>query len=297
MTKIQWAEKTWNPLVGCKAVSDGCANCYAASMAWRHAHNPITKHVYENTVRISGERPVWTGAVNVNRAAIIAPIKWRKPHKIFVCSMSDLFYDGHDPEDVRLIFEVMAEAANHHTYLLLTKRPMRMKEMIDEWWGGVPDNVWIGVSVENQKAAEERIPTLLSIDAKVRFVSCEPLLGPVDLFQSGAGPLADREPSLEQMQMGGWRTVRYGASRIDWVIIGGESGPKARECHIEWIHDLLMQCRDAHIPAFVKQLGYRPIYKGQPMKLRDKKGGDMSEWPEHLRMREWPAMNGNAANQ
>ena len=301
MTKIQWTEETWNPLTGCKAVSEGCTNCYAARMAWRLAHNPATKRLYEGTVRKSGGRPVWTG--ETSNATLLPGIgklaSWRKPRLIFVCSMSDLFFEGHDDRSVISVIKAMRRHSRH-TFQVLTKRPERMKEMFARA-GGVPDNVWIGVSVEDQEAAYERIPVLLTIPAKVRFVSCEPLLGPINLERMdiysmlGAerheyDPVCHYDALRCRSDIHPIHGAEPGWGKIDWVIVGGESGQNARGCNILWIADIVKQCRAAGVPVFVKQIGGRPHMNGIPIDIDDKKGGDMREWPEHLRVREWPRL-------
>lgn len=268
MTKIEWTEKTWNPISGCTKVSAGCAHCYAADVA----------------KRFWGDRPF--SAVQFHPERILQPLRRKKSTMYFVNSMSDLFHDAVDEDQLDQIFAVMA-LTPHHTYQVLTKRPGRMleyfgdKDLLNRWarsavdldvwedigvlsaWTAIasdypPPNVWMGVSVENQKTANERIPLLLETPAAVRFLSCEPLLEHVDL------------------------NPHVGGNCFDWVIVGGESGHKARPFSVDWARSIVAQCRDANVPVFVKQLGGNADYPVSG------KGGDMEQWPEDLRIREMP---------
>ena len=207
------------------------------------------------------------------------PLHWRKPRRVFVNSMSDLFHEN-VPFNVFLdIYRIMARASRH-IFQVLTKRPERMREFLRHPLVGdirstpLP-HVWWGVSVEDQRRADERIPVLLDTPAAVRFLSIEPLLGPVDL-------------------------TRGGCTKIDWCIVGGESGPKARTCHVGDIREIVSACRRAGVPVFVKQLGAKPIRDMrsevedvikvgmEPIRLVDRKGANIDEWPDDLRVREWP---------
>lgn len=210
-TKIPWADWTWNPIVGCSPVSEGCANCYAAAISKRF-HLP------------------W-GSAHFMPERIEQPASVHKPGRVFVCSMSDLFHDSIDDDHINQVFNAMA-CYDWHTFIVLTKRPERMADWLSEnrkWFmGGCPianveywktwplPNVWLGVTVENQDRANERIPFLLGIPAAVHFVSVEPMLGPVSL--------------------GYW--VMPEGDLIDWVIAGPETGPKARRCDDQWIDEL-----------------------------------------------------------
>lgn len=337
-SKIEWTDETWNPVRGCTKVSTGCKNCYAETFAerWRG----IPGHAYEQgfDLRLVPEK-------------LDAPLHWRKPRRVFVNSMSDLFHEGVPFEFIDRVFAVMA-LTPHHTYQVLTKRPARMAEYMASQYGGgawnrirgidflsgelvnssgrcqdwpLP-NVWAGTSVENQAAADERIPHLLKCPAPVRFLSVEPLLGQINLFcryRDGAkcnalkiADISDGAPS--------------GDTAIHWVIVGGESGPGARPCDVQLIRDIVKQCKEAGVPCFVKQLGaniageqgvdyqrfidqlanvmgrscYRVELRGWPgvkgefvrpcarhdgrILLTDPKGGAPAEWPEDLRVREFP---------
>lgn len=222
-TKIEWADRVWNPVTGCTKVSEGCRNCYAERLA----------------KRFWGERKF--AEVRCYEERLNEPLHWKEPQRVFVNSMSDLFHpDVHDGF-IYGAFMRMAKATQH-TYIILTKRPQRMAQWFskNESFQDLP-NVWIGVSVENQQAADERIPILILIPAAVRFVSCEPLLGPVDLALSGTIP----------------HSVPYSTfgNELDWVIAGGESGPLARPMHPDWARSLRDQCQEAEVPFFFKQWG------------------------------------------
>lgn len=265
-TSIEWCARpgtipaVWNPVTGCRKVSEGCRNCYAESVAWRWWHGrPFTD------VRCHEDR-------------LMEPYRWRKPRTCFVNSMSDLFHEDVPLHFLTQVWAIMSEASGS-TFLVLTKRPERMRRwMADrpDLGSGPPANVWLGVSAEDQATADRRIPLLLQTPAVVRFVSCEPLLGPVDLTHSRA--------LGADTNLGG----------IDWIIVGGESGPHARPMRLAWASSLVVQARDLGASVFVKQLGARPVVclpDGEmirPDGITHPKGGDPAEWPEDLRVREWP---------
>ena len=268
----------WNPVTGCSAVSDGCKNCYAATMTGRLAGMKHSKAKYAGLLNSSGH---FNGTVRCHEDVLDKPLNRRKPTTYFVNSMSDLFHAGVPFEFIDKVFAVMMALCPQHTFQILTKRPERMAEYL--YWhgqftedGGPLPNVWLGTSVENQQAADERIPHLLKCPAAVRFLSIEPLLGAIDFLY---GPQA-------------WGLL----TDIDWAIIGGESGSGARPCNVAWIRSLIDQCKAAGVPAFVKQLGKVPYWAEHrgvaktihELRLKHPKGGDMSEWPEDLRVREMP---------
>jgi protein gp37 len=389
-TGIEWTEATWNPLAGCTPVSPGCLNCYAATMSHRLACMGQAKYAGLTVERGQGQdrRKVFTGKLSFDEGALLAPLAWRKPRRVFVNSMSDLFHEEVPFEFVDRVWAVMA-SSSRHTFQVLTKRPERMAEYlvrvtqrggpaldryVDElrryheqhlegyregytlpspptpelrfiydsaceqekhrftydrstkplghgfsggefhWRPWPLSNVWLGTSVEDQERADQRVPQLLRCPAAVRFLSCEPLLGPLDLrlaFEEGLTELCPTH----------------------WVIVGGESGGKSRPCNVAWVRSVVEQCRAAGVPCFVKQLGgnchaenggdYRKVVRtqegivaasvesldpawvgvseaeagcGRPIIrsdgrvcLADRKGGDVAEWPEHLRVREFPA--------
>jgi protein gp37 len=319
-SKIEWTDASWNPTRGCSLVSAGCTNCYAMKVA-----GGVAKAAYGGLTRRTGGRTVWTGEVRLVPEMLNQPLHWRKPRRIFVDSMSDLFHTDVPDEYIRSVFEVMAHG-NWHTYQILTKRPERMAGFVSALREEAPDSfdlgmrhIWLGTSVEDQAAADERIPYLLRTPAAVRFVSCEPLIGPVDLesvplpgFVAGhyglrgvAQPVSEKETEPDD-----WKYWSRRDSKVDWVIVGGESGPNARPCNVGWIRDIVRQCREANVPCFVKQVGSVPFgsaildsndelwdapleWSGDGVgtyrpQLRDRKGGDPAEWPEDLRVQEYP---------
>lgn len=303
-SSIEWTDATWNPTRGCTKIAQGCKNCYAERFAERFRGVP--GHAYE-----AGFDP------RTAPDQLTIPLRWTKPRRIFVDSMSDLFHESFSFEYIDLVFAVMA-IAKHHTYQILTKRPDRAAEYFrsfnlgvssiqrgaacaeallslfgthNEWfaacetvsasrfWRGLP-HVWIGTSIAEQKDADANIPHLLQIPAAVRFLSVEPLIGPVNVQR--------------------WLTA------LQWVIVGGESGPGARPCHVDWITSIVEQCREAPLPVFVKQVQlYRCGHCGNcwpepPQWPAEECGEDCvaaarrvlskspDEWPEYLRIREFP---------
>lgn len=263
-SKIEWTDETWNPVSGCEKVSEGCRNCYAETIAHR----------------FWGSRPF--REVRCHPERLERPLHWKKPRRVFVNSMSDLFHEDVPDEFIDQVFAVMA-LTPQHSYQILTKRPERMLQYC-QW--PLP-NCWTGVSIEDQVTADKRIPILLRTPAAVRWISAEPLLGPVDLTAITVGHenwnALDRREAMDA-EPGSPNTI------LDWVVLGGESGPQARPCNVDWIRSLVQQCRSETIPVFVKQVGSRP-WSGpgnHPMHITDPKGGDPSEWPTDLRVREWP---------
>lgn len=241
-TKIEWCDATWNPWVGCEKISAGCKFCYAEKMARRLKSIGVPQ--YQTVVDAGG----WTG--RIARAENIK-IPGGKDKKIFVGSMTDFFMAPTGYYD-----EVFAEIYRNpqHTYMFLTKRPEAMREVIVDCNAvdSSMKNIWLGVTAENQECFCDRAKELITIEAPVRFVSCEPLLEPIYF---------------------GKNLLR----KIGWVIVGCESGPNRRECKIEWIQDVVEQCHAADVPVFVKQVS-----------IDGKVSKDMNEWPECLRIRQWP---------
>lgn len=226
-SRIEWTDATWNPIAGCTPVSPGCLNCYAARMALRLASMPNgVGEKYRGTARRARDgRPVFSGTINLDESALDIPRRWRTPRMIFVNSMSDLFHEGVPLTFIQSAFDVMMECS-HHTFQILTKRPERALLLADQLpW---PANVWIGTSVESE-AYLDRIRILQRIRvAATRFLSCEPLLGP-----------------LRRLPLEG----------IGWVIVGGESGPGARPMEREWVMEIKRQCREKGASFFFKQWG------------------------------------------
>jgi len=255
-TKIEWTANSFNPWWGCSRVSPGCRFCYADRDAQRYGQKVWRRH---GPRRMLSEAN-WARPLKWNRDAARA----RTPVRVFCASMADVFEDHPSVAEPRQRLWDLIEATPWLRWQLLTKRPENVPRMVP-WGDSWPSWVWLGVSAENQRWAGARIPLLLNIPAAVRFVSAEPLLGPVDL--------------------GGYlrRTGSPGGG-LHWLIAGGESGPKARPCDLAWLRSITAQCQDTGIPVFVKQLGSvlgRQLGAGP-------KGGDITAWPADLRIREFP---------
>jgi protein gp37 len=278
-TGIQWTGRTWNPTVGCSLESPGCTNCYAMRVTARL--EAIGQDKYRNLVRWVNEKPVWNGRVRLaGEGDLLKPLSWSAPSLIFVNSMSDLFHEALPDREIDRVFSVMAQCPQHW-FQVLTKRHERMRRYMlarYPWGNDVPKNVALGVSVEDQTRALERIPALLGTPAALHFVSYEPALGPLDLsFPLQAGGIEDEAVA--------W---------LDWIIVGGESGPGARPFDIAWAEAVIEQAC-GQTAVFVKQLGADPRWRGEPYKLKSPKGGDPREWPECVRLREdMPVMVGGA---
>jgi len=318
MTNIEWTDETWNPARGCTRVSPGCENCYAERQAIRFAGPGAS---YDGLVKITNGHPQWTGTIRENRISLEVPLFWKKPRRIFVNSMSDLFHPGISRDFLMDVFVVMRDTPRH-TYQILTKRAEHMVQVmpfvLDIVNKGKPlPNVWLGVSVEDQKRADERIPRLLQTPAAIRFLSVEPQLEYVNVHLPRSGcihPSMDGISGITREDDRIWQCnlcdgyvlqekhpTKPGYVReiagIHWVICGGESGPGARPFNLAWAESLLKQCRAAGVPFFMKQVGSHPVWQkdgtfyepGATQVWHDRKGGDPLEWPEHLRVREFPA--------
>ena len=224
-TKIEWAEEVWNPVTGCTKVSPGCKNCYAERMSKRL----VGRYGYP------AKDPF---KVTLHPDRLSEPLKWKKPRRIFVCSMGDLFHKAVDDGFIHDVMSTIASAPQH-TFLVLTKRPERMRHYFTYFNGkGWPlNNLWLGVTIENQKALDQRAPELIQIPAARRFISYEPALGPLECLD-GWLTQCDRKTKL-----------------IDLVICGGESGPGARPVHPDWVRGVRDQCKEAGVPFFFKQWG------------------------------------------
>jgi protein gp37 len=350
-TNIEWTDATWNVTHGCEKVATGCRGCYAIRDAHRLASNPNPKisGPRQGLTRKVGGVIDWTGVVRTAPENLAWPLHKRKPLRIFVNSNSDLFHKDVPFEFVAAVFGVMA-ACPQHTFQVLTKRPERMLEFLG-WlgrharpegaaWlamaGSVPynsdeirtglalmatrctlPNVWLGVSVACQDDADKLIPTLLRCPAAVRFISAEPLVGPVDLTH--CQPSGDWFiNALDGLWRGKFETathvvtavVQIEPTPLHWVIVGGESGPGARPCDVAWIRSIIEQCKEAGVPCFVKQVGSNPRGHAQwehpdnegrgvdpeLSPLESRKGGDPEEWPSDLRTREFPTASALEAN-
>ncbi len=273
--KIGWLNlpgykgETWNPIIGCSKVSAGCENCYAEKMAHRLVYMPFTDYyafVMSNNGEDDPEKfkyiPTWNGETYLVQSQLDKPLRWKKPRVIFVCSMGDLFHENTSFEEINAVFSVMADN-DQHIFIVLTKRPQRMISFY-EWKQaehGVPwqpsENVWMGITAENQKLANERIPKLLSVPAAVRFVSIEPMLGPVDLehgFDYG-DEIAMNFLNGDYITNPHQEEYSHSDEKLDWVIVGGESGHKARPMHPDWVRSVRDQCTKAGVPFFFKQWG------------------------------------------
>lgn len=273
-SKIQWTDATWNPITGCSVVSPGCTNCYAMKLAGtRMRHHWSRKGLTDD----SKAGPVWNGEVRLNEEWLDQPLRWRKPRMVFVCAHGDLFHKSVPDEWIEDVFDVMNKA-HWHRFQVLTKRPERMREFMSHAPWPLP-NVWLGVSVEDQQRADERIPHLLATPAAKRFVSYEPALGPVNFWSDANYPLPG----------GGTGSAFDWGNGVNWIIVGGESGPGARPFDIAWVRSTIEQCRAAGVSCFVKQLGQNPVHPwGGSIHLSNPKGDDMAEWPDDLRVREMP---------
>ncbi|MEX0745693.1 MAG: phage Gp37/Gp68 family protein [Phycisphaeraceae bacterium] len=289
-SKIEWTDATWNPIVGCSIVSPGCTHCYAMRDAWRKHHNPAIPHYRDLTKSVNGNA-VWTGKLALAPDHILtAPLHWKKPRRIFVNSMGDLFHEDAPDEWIDKVFAVMALCPQHQ-FQVLTKRAERMRAHMtaehpapnvkawqarvcaaiddlvpertnasraarDRVLKGPLDNVWKGVSAERQQEADARIPHLLQTPAAIRFVSAEPLLGAIDLTSIADNSEEDEFTRINALNGDeGICLKRIGGPRLDWIIVGGESGPNARPMRPVWARSLRDQCDAADVPFFFKQWG------------------------------------------
>jgi protein gp37 len=240
-TSIEWSDATWNPLTGCTKISPGCAHCYAATMSRRL--KLMGQPNYRNEFRLT-----------LHEHTLGVPLTWKKPRKVFVNSMSDLYHVDVPDAFIRRVFDTMTRA-HWHQYQILTKRAERLERIAPSLpWG---PHVWQGVSVESAEYAF-RIDHLRRTPARIKFLSIEPLLGPL--------------PALD-------------LTGIDWVIVGGESGGGCRPMEPEWVAGVRAACDRQGVPLFVKQTGEKLARR---LKLKSKKGGDPTEWPPELRVRQFP---------
>lgn len=310
-TEISWTDATWNPVVGCTKVSAGCDNCYAIRTAHRMTANPnpLVSQAYAGTEQ-DGE---WTGKINLLTDRLDQPLRWRKPRRIFVNAQSDLFHKDVPDDFIARVFAVTARTP-HHTYQVLTKRHGRMRSLLSSadfadrvGWVSMTSapwplpNLWLGVSVEDQATADLRIPALLGTPAAVRWVSAEPLLGPVDLSDyvdrwreydgdicnwgrcDRAAVAVRRDFTHEDPRYVCMLPVCERHRGLDWVVVGGESGPGARPMHPDWTRSLRDQCASTGVAFHFKQAG-SVLAREWGCKG---KGANPDEWPESF-PREYP---------
>lgn len=300
-SKIEWTEATWNPITGCSVVSPGCTNCYAMRLAGSRLRNHWSRRGLTDP---SKSGPVWNGRVRFNTQWLDQPLRWRRPRMIFVCAHGDLFHEKVPDEWIDAVFAVM-QRARSHTFQVLTKRADRMRDYVTKiyaeanannptwfergfvWPLSRPEsipfaNVWLGASTERQAEADARIPVLLDTPAAVRFVSVEPMLGPVGLtrftIRNATGGAGHVNALTGKWRPGGLESMAADSgSRLGWLICGGESGPDARPMHPDWARSLRDQCAAAGVPFFMKQMSQKaPI-------------------PNDLLIRQWPTVAAAAA--
>ncbi|RAI42811.1 phage Gp37/Gp68 family protein [Rhodoplanes roseus] len=334
-SKIEWTDRSdWNPIRGCTRVSEGCRNCYAETLAGRFSDPGQWGHSFAERLLAGGR---WTGKVEVQWARLDQPLRWRKPAKIFASSTSDWFHEALPVDEIANLFAI-AVAAVHvrgHTFQILTKRAARMREVLtsEAFWDQVnaeagwhvreyvdplarrsddaratlddydaenpPPGIWLGVSAEDQQRADERIPDLLATPAAVRFVSCEPMLGLINLSRvfdhtnehsiDAPGGRSFFDPRDQDGEP---------SPRLDWVICGGESGRNARPMHPQWARDLRDQCGWAGVPFFFKQWGEwlpeKGWYEDHPVSL-PLRVWNGSAWTDNPEINgEWMARLGKA---
>lgn len=256
-SKIQWTDATWNVARGCSKVDEDCKYCYM----YRDSLNG-TRYEPKEVVR--------------TKTVFNLPLRIKQPSKIFTSSLTDFFHEGID--QYRAEAWAIINRCPHHIFQILTKRPERIEDTLPkDYWSGGWDHVWLGTSV-GQPGGKQRIYDLLNtVKRGISFLSAEPLTGPLDLSDVLPGE--------------SWNNSEYAMwGSLNWVIVGGESGNdngkyRYRECRLEWIESIVEQCQAAGVPVFVKQLG---THLAKKMGLKDRHGGDMEEWPEHLQIRNFP---------
>ena len=328
-SKIQWCDHTFNPWEGCTRISPGCANCYAEARNHRFGGGNWGKgKPRRRTSAANWKQPLkWNrdyeaevksrlcGTANEDEGVPVP----RRP-RVFCASLAD-WLDNEVPIGWLADLLKLIHDTPNLDWLLLTKRPgwfhsriaqvceyhrpsnpihpdAELVERLNRWScrNQPPHNIWIGASAEDQKRADERIPELLNIPARVRFLSVEPMLSPIDFTLALPWNPEHEARKLSSPVLQSQILRKTKIPGVDWVILGGESGPNARPCNVEWIRDGIAQCRSAGVRVFVKQLGRivtidHPKFEGDEhwiVKLKDPKGGDMAEWPEDLRIREFP---------
>lgn len=313
-TNIEWVRnpdgtkgETWNFIRGCTEVSPGCAHCYAKAMAARFSGPGRPEHKalpFHGFARMTPSGPKWTGKVSLIHEKLDEPFHWEKPRTVFPCSMSDVFHEALSLEEIAEGFRTMA-MSGRHSYLVLTKRIQRAARFFDEWtrgnlasplagngdrkgtgWTWPLENVALGTTIENQSVADLRAGILMQIPATLRFLSVEPMLGPLDLKQwlylCRADLVTDRNGRYSEVRHEAANTMGVFRHReawaLHWVICGAESGPDARPMDLGWARALRDQCADAEVPFFMKQI------------CRNGRKLPLEEWPEDLRIRQWPTL-------
>lgn len=312
-TRIPWCDETWNPMTGCTPVSDGCEHCYAKRLAGRNLPVTACPVCHGKGGSLTWEPPSDPDSQDIRRfetcpecdgagyfyfephfypIRLGKPLYWKKPRRIFVCSMSDLFHEAFTDHQIGEVLEVMARCPQH-TFMLLTKRPERMREYVLRHDGAPLANVWLGVTAENQQRADERIPILLDTPAAVHWVSCEPLLGPVTFSEAGWHDYFDGWDTQEHVSRDEYgdcvlEPQRLSTYRLEWVVVGGETGPGARPMRPEWALDVWRECKAAGVPFFWKSWGANdPWIDPHAEQMHD----DKADWSDIIRMentREYP---------
>lgn len=274
-TQIAWTQSTWNPVLGCRRVSSGCTRCYAERMAHRLA--AMGQAEYAGLTQITNGHPQWTGVFRELPDRLDQPLRWKKPRRVFVNSMSDLFGEGVSAAFIRRVFATMAQAPQHQ-FQILTKRPERMKNLLTNTtpftsFAGPKGracwplpNVWLGVSVEDQATADARIPLLLQTPAAVRFLSCEPLLASLELWDYLCPKFAADDPRHREPER----------CSVDWVIVGAESGAGARPMDLDWVRRIRDDCSYFGTPLFFKQAAVN----GRKIHTPELDGRRWMEYPE-----------------
>jgi protein gp37 len=295
-SNIEWTDATWNVITGCSVVSPGCTNCYAMRQAGTRLK---TSPSYVGLTEDTKAGPVWNGKVRFNEKQVRLPLQWQKPRRIFVNSMGDLFHEDVPDEWIDRVFAVMW-STHWHVFQILTKRPERMRDYVREaikhppFSPGLPQNIWLGTSCEDQARADERVPLLLATPAAVRWVSAEPLLGPINFQRLSVLNLPDDPPGpscvrrvmsltgeIKDVEPRSGRLFDAGdTSRLDWIVVGSESGRAARPMAAQWARDIREQCKVAGVPFFMKQMSGRP-FSAAIIK-------DIRYFPEDLKVREYP---------
>lgn len=265
MSKIEWTDKTLNPFVGCTKISPACDECYALKMAYRlkrmyksNGNKSLEKYFY-----VVSDDKKWNNGVSwIDESVLDRKKLGKKGNKIFIGSMTDLFHPAVDEQWLDIIFQFVIDNPDH-IFQILTKRPVRMKQYFDAYYAmhtkfsakkPIP-NLWVGVTVENQQYADDRIPLLLETPAAIRFISCEPLLGRIDFSSEFHSYLTGFTTTMSGAGGGIPFETHISTNKLDWVIIGGETGHKARPMHPDWLIGMVYECIDSNVPVFFKSWG------------------------------------------